>query len=243
MWVLALVPFAGFFVDGLIVPKKFLSVKLNMLESSAIFYDLFHFSKWITLATLSTMLIARVDVFLLQVLSTPVQVGLYSSATQLAMIFPIITGSITTSLLPKFSVVTDKDVLRKFILNTIKFIPYLLLLLLALLLVSGYVVEFLFGSKYLGSVNILRLLIIGFVMGVFVNQISLIAFSLNKVRFLTTVIYIELFINVILDYLLIPTYGAMGAAISNLTIKLFGNILICWYIFSLLGINVKCYRK
>jgi O-antigen/teichoic acid export membrane protein len=237
MLVLALVPFAGFFVDGLIVPKKFLKVKEKPEERNAIIIKLIHFSKWITLANLCTMLISRVDIFMLQSLSSPYQVGIYSGASQLATIFPIITSSITTSILPKVSALKDKTQLAEFVNTVTKLTPYLLILLLITLGIAKPLIKLLFGYKYLNSVSIFYLLVVSFVCGVYVNQLSLVAFSLNKVRFLTFVIYIQLPMSIMLNYYLIPLYGGMGASISTLIIKTFGNIIICWYIFKILRLN------
>lgn len=243
--VIILIPFIGFFVDSFLVPKSFLKIKAEKEEKKQVFLELFHFSKWITLATLCTMLITRIDVLLLQALSTSDQVGIYNSALQLAMILPIITGSISTIMLPKISSISEKSELIAFVDRTIKLLPYLILLLFVLELLSGPLVLTLFGDKYVHSIPVFRLLLLGFILGIFVNQISIVAFTLNKVRFITFVIYIELAINILLDVYLIPEFGAVGAAISNLTIKIFGNVLITYYILKIIGykFHVRNYFK
>jgi O-antigen/teichoic acid export membrane protein len=237
MLILALVPFVGFFIDGLIVPKHFLRTKALSKQSNTIFYELFHFSKWVTLASLFTMFISRIDIFMLQALSNSSQVGIYSGASQLATIFPIITSSITTSILPRVSSIKDRSDLIIFANKCLTLIPCLLILLTVLVLFAKPIIIFLFGNKYSMSINVFRLLIVSFVMGIFVNQLSLVAFNLNKIRELTLIIIIQLPLNILLDYWLIPVYGSIGAAISTLIIKLFGNIIIVFFILNILGIK------
>ena len=231
MWVLAMVPFAGFFLDGLIVPKGFLKVKGSREENRTVFFELFHLSKWVTLSTMCTMFLMRMEVLMLQSLSTPEAVGIYNSANQLAMIFPLVSGALTVSLLPKISAYkTDLD-LFIYIKKVCRIIPVVLAAILPLVLCSRSMIPVIFGIKYAQSAGIFQVLLFAFAIGIVLNPISLVFFTINQVRFLSAINIFQLIIAVPLNLYLIPRYGALGASWTCLAIRLFALCYITFWLF------------
>lgn len=231
MWILALVPFAGFFVDGLIVPKGFLKTKALPDENKLIFNELFHLSKWVTLSTLCTMFLMRLDILMLQTLTTPENVGIYNSANQLAMIFPLVTGSMTIALLPKISAYHSKKELIQYINKVFKLAPLILLFFIPFILTSHIFIPLVFGPKYINAVNIFRILIMAFSISIIINPISIIFYSINKAKLLTVMNIIQFIIAIPLNYYLINNFGAIGAACTSLAIRLFALVYVSYWLY------------
>jgi O-antigen/teichoic acid export membrane protein len=226
MSVLMIVPFAGFFVDSLIVPKKFLFVKAKAEESREIFNQLFNLSKWVTLSTLCTMFMLRLDVLMLQSMSTSADVGIYNSANQLAMIFPLVTGSLTVSLLPKVSVYKTRDEFLRYIGKVIHIFPLLLVAFGVLIVSSPVFIPIIFGSSYSQSIVIFQVLLSGFLISIIVNPISLIFYAINKARLLAVMNFCQFVIAVPLNYFLIRNFGVVGVSWSGLVIRIFALVFV-----------------
>lgn len=231
MWVIAIVPFAGFILDGFLVPREFLKSNGNRREQKEILSELFHFSKWITLATLCTMLLMRIDVFMLQGFSTPSEVGIYSSASQLAMLFPLVTGALSISLLPKISSYKEKKEHINFIVKILKLSPLVLIIFIPLYFFSSPLIQILFGMKYLPGVPVFKILLVSFGIGLILNPIALIFYSINKPDVLSYMNVVQLIIALGLNLHFIKSFGALGAAYTSLLIRVFAVIYISIWLF------------
>lgn len=232
MWILTLVPFAGFFVDSLIVPKGFLKSKGLPEEHKLVFSELFHLSKWVTLSTLCTMFLMRLEVFMLQALSTPENVGIYNSANQLATIFPLITGSMTIALLPKISSYKTRPDLINYINKVIKVIPVVIIIFIPMFVLSDYLIPALFGAKYTSSIDVFKVLLSAFAVSVILNPISMVFYSINRLQLLSMLNIIQLLIAAPLNYYTITHFGAIGASYTSLSIRLFALSYITYWLFS-----------
>jgi O-antigen/teichoic acid export membrane protein len=228
--VMALVPFVGFLVDGLLVPKGFLRANIWTTEGKDVFAELFHFSKWVTLSTLCTMFLMRLDVLMLQGLSDSTAVGIYNSANQLAMIFPLVTNSLTIALLPKVSSYRTKQEVLYYVRKVVKIVPVVIVLLLFGYALSEPVINWLFGAKYLGAIPIFKVLLVAFSISVILNPISLILYSLEKPGFFFVVNLFQILLAVPMNYFLIPRYGAVGASYTSLAVRMLAFILIFTWI-------------
>ncbi len=226
MLVIVVVPFAGFILDGIIVPRGFLKAKGEKKEHAELLSQLVHFSKWVTLSTVCTMLFMRLDIFMLQNMTTPREVGIYNSANQLAMLFPVITGALTISLLPKVSALSSREEIRGYIIKIMKIIPLVAILFLLLFTVSTVTINLLLGTKYMAAVPIYKVLLFAFVIGVIINPLSLILYTLNKPQILTYMNFSQLILSFVLNYILIQRVGALGAAISSFAVRLLALIIV-----------------
>jgi O-antigen/teichoic acid export membrane protein len=239
LWVMALVPFVGFLLDGLLVPKGFLRANIRGPQEREIFKELFHFSKWVTMSTLCTMFLMRLDVLMLQGLTDSKSVGIYSSANQLAMIFPLLTNSLTIALLPKISKLRVREELLGFYMKVIKLIPFIAVALIVMLTISDTAIIFLFGDKYAESVPIFKIFIIAYSLSIILNPIALTAYSLNKPNILFVMNLMQLIIFVPLNLLLIPRFGAIGASWTVLTIRVFALFFVSYWVLSSVVVKFK----
>ena len=183
-------------------------------------------SSWpLLLSSMSIALYIKVDQIMLGQMLNDKSVGIYSVAVKISEVFYFIPIIITASAFPLILEAKQE--------NNEKFCKYLQLLFNILSIVSilisvcisfssGMLIEFLFGADYQESSLILMIHIWASIF-VFLGVASskwFIAHNLEKIIFFRTIT--NMFINIFLNYLLIPIYGAMGAAIALLITLSFG---------------------
>lgn len=214
-----LINIIAFFVGILISPKGFLE-KSTKNENKKAFKDIFHFSKWILLSYFASVISSRLDIFLLSRFRGPEEVGIYAAAQQLAQIMPLITGALTTVLLPRVSKMKTKTELKGYLKKVVLGSILIDILLIPLIIFANMIVKIIFGSKFDSSIELFRILLFGFMFAVISGPTSLVLYAKNKPKSLTAISYATLIITVILNFILIPRFGANGAAyvfvLSNL---------------------------
>ena len=223
-----ILPFIAFLIGSLIIPRDFLRAKGDENEA---FHELFHFSKWILVSVFCVMIFNRLDVFMLAYFKTTEIVGYYSAAYTFAFVFPLITGTITTILLPKVSELSEKEQLREYTKKSLKFTTPIIFPLIFLLFISRPVILFIYGSEYLPSAIIFQILICSFALSIVINPIGLIIYSLNTPEILAYLNIMQLGFNFFGNLFLIPPYGAVGAAIATLLVRVVGTIFIGGYVY------------
>ncbi len=222
------IPFLSLLIGSLIIPKDFLKVAGNEKEPLK---ELFNFSKWILVSILCTMLMIRLDILMLGYFRVTQEVGFFSAAYTLASVFPLLTGTITTVLLPKVSQISNREQLRKYIIKSLKYSSFVVFPVIILLFISRPLILFIYGSQYLQSANIFRILVVGLALSVIVNPISLIFYALNKTRIAAYLNISQLFANFVSNIFLIPRFGAVGAAFASLVVAMIGSSFVGLYVY------------
>jgi O-antigen/teichoic acid export membrane protein len=227
----AAAPLFAFLAGMAVIPRGLLGTKGSV---RGVVSEILGFGKWITISTFATMFIMRLDILMLTSMSGPAEVGKYASASQLAYLFPLITGALTTALLPKATGIQEKEALRKYVKSTFRVTSFAVLAALPLILFASPVVRFLFGERYVDAVPIFTVLLIGFLLSVLLNPASLAFYSLERADLLAYLNLIQLGINFTGNLLLIPHLGGFGASLSSLAVRVFGSVYILYFLRRLL---------
>lgn len=139
---------------------------------------------------------------------------------------PIITGTMTTVLLPRISVLKTNDEIRKYFKKSLKMSSFVVVPLIIGIIVAKPLIIIIFGEKYIGSIGVFRILLISYMFSVFANPISLILYNYGKTKSLAIMNCLQLIINFTGNIFLIKKFGAVGAANSTTLVKIFGFIYI-----------------
>lgn len=175
---------------------------------------LLSFNIFLALNKLFVVLFSRLDILMLTALSSTYEAGLYSIASRVAFIYPLIGGSVGTVFGPKYAKLTLNEALS-FTKKSMLIILLLIVSLLVLILISPVLIPFVFTSSYTNSVPVLQILLLGtipFLLAIPTN--NLLTYSLKKPHILAVSSFVQLFIVLIFNYIFIPKYGAFGPAIS-----------------------------
>ncbi len=201
-----------------------------------------HFKPILSLLTASIIIsiYANFDIVMLGFISSEYEVGLYNAALKIKSILLSLSTAITAVMIPRISYyIQNKDEkgINKLLIKSLQ-ISLLIAFPVCIycLLFSKNILLFVCGISYIEAENTLKLLMILILplilTNLFGNQI-LIPFGKEN-RFSQSV-FIGMWINLILNLLLIPKYGASGAA--------FGSIITeIWNVFWM-SHNEKKYKK
>lgn len=201
-----------------------------------------HFKPIFSLLTASIIIsiYANFDIVMLGFISSEHEVGLYNAALKIKSILLSLSTAITAVMIPRISYyIQNKDEkgINKLLIKSLQ-ISLLIAFPVCIycLLFSKNILLFVCGISYIEAENTLKLLMILILplilTNLFGNQI-LIPFGKEN-RFSQSV-FIGMWINLILNLLLIPKYGASGAA--------FGSIITeIWNVFWM-SHNEKKYKK
>lgn len=194
------------------------------------------------------VLYSRIDIVMLSVMRPIQEAGLYSAAYTFIDILDMVPGILAASIFPTLSVLAMSDRIS-FVNLCQRTVRYLILAALPLM-ISGFLIGpelilLVFGSDYHAAAPVLRILLLSLVFSYLssVGAIYLYSVDLQKQALLGMAIAVT--INVILNYLLIPIYGYIGAAIGTAVaqvtacIFMYGSLWRAHYRFELYRYIVK----
>jgi O-antigen/teichoic acid export membrane protein len=187
------------------------------------------------LSLLFATLYLYVDVIMLSKLRTNAEVGIYSAAANIIIAFIFIPQMYCNSIYPAMSryFITSKKSLKFIYERSFK---YLLILglpcALGLLLLSQKIIDLLYGPKYAESAIVMTILS-GYIFLKFLNPLTgytLIAINKQNTRLIGQGTAAA--VNIILNLILIPNYGIIGAAASTLITEIIFFAMYCSFIIS-----------
>jgi O-antigen/teichoic acid export membrane protein len=179
------------------------------------------------LGNLTAFLNYRIDQFLVNFYLGPALLGVYAAAVVLSEGISLISGGVSTVLLPRIAELKDDPELQKEITPLVTrhvFVIFLILTVL-LLILSKWIVNILYFGKLPGADLALRLLLPGILM---LSISRILAADIAARGYPEINLYTgagSLIINVLSNVILIPRLGVPGAAISSSISYTFNTIL------------------
>ena len=156
------------------------------------------------------------------------EVGFYATSQRITAFLYIIPGLITSSLLPTLSrQINNKEKIKSVVHSSIKII-YLFSIPVVLggIIIGDDLIIKLFGQNYIPTINIFRLSLLGILFAFPSLIFNSMIFIFNKHK---SVIKISLFgtiLNILINIMLIPKYGAIGAIIATILSQIVVMVLI-----------------
>jgi polysaccharide transporter, PST family len=170
------------------------------------------------LSSLAALLYLRLDVVMLQQMVGDREVGIYAAATRISEVWyflpMVVTASVSPSIIKCYG--TDPDLYRSRLQRLYFYMTWMAIALsLPISLTSGWIVRLLYGVQFKQAGPVLAVHLwasVAVFLGVASSQYLLIE-QLQKISFYRTLI--GLICNIVLNLVLIPRFGAMGAAIAT----------------------------
>lgn len=219
---------AGFIVIALMIRDhtRNLFSKINKKELRAVLKIISPF----IIVTIFTTIIANADIFMLGIWKNATEIGLYTSVQRLQQFALIIPSMIATATFP-FMAQLAKNSIEQFKISLEKTITTVMAIGIPIalmgILLSDQIVPFVFGAGYLGAVPVLSILMsiifVYFPLLILSNAV----FAFDKQKYLAIAYAIGVTLNIVLNIILIPKYGAIGAAIAILV----SNIAITFFLW------------
>lgn len=208
--VIVAIVFAGYAV-------KKLSIKLK--DNAVVRKKLFRFSMPLLITSISTLIMLRMDTLMLGYFKTSDIVGLYNAAYPIAQLIPIFLFSMITIYVPisaqLYSKHRTEEMRRNYAVLTKWTLAATLPFFLVIFLYPEATLNAIFGSSYEQASDALRILAIGgFIQALLgPNSATLVVIGRTKLNMMDDIIGAVM--NVVLNLLLIPTMGIIGAAIAS----------------------------
>lgn len=218
----------------------FLFIKPAFLKAIRIREDLRKLVKFTSFLAISrglTSLASRLDVLMLISLAGPKEAGIYSIASRVISIYPLLAGSFSMVVAPKMSTIGNKEHLKKFISKVIFGTIGIIASVVFLIIIGKPFMITLFSQKAAPAVPAFKLLLVSMVFFVAsIPIVSMTIYYLRKPQILSVNSVIQLLIVVIGNLYFIPKFGTLGPAIS--LILSYGVTL-----FTTLGFSLYYLRK
>ncbi|MBI3397556.1 oligosaccharide flippase family protein [Candidatus Woesebacteria bacterium] len=222
-----LVPFVGFMLGLLFIPN-FWNVK-NEIEVKK---ELFHFNKWIAVFSFISAFSSRLDSFIVARFLILKDIGVYSVATNLSSVVPQIVFALGAVVAPKLASFDSKEKALNYLKKLQLFTLFLSILGVSVgIPLAYYVIPNLYGVGYINAIYPLIVLIIAqaiFLLSVPVHTGVIYFFSYPKLFVLVSTI--NLFVTLILGWLLISNFGYLGASFVVLIGNIFNFIIPAYWI-------------
>jgi O-antigen/teichoic acid export membrane protein len=192
--------------------------------------DILKYSYPLIFITIGFMALTEIDIIMIGIFSTVTEVGIYSVAKQIILKLPHISLAIAMGTMPVFAKLDNmnRSELKKRLHNLLKINSIIyFVIILGILFLSPFFIPLIFGLEYANSVLPLQILCIY----LFFYATSIILSSFldytGKAKIRAYNICITIVLNIVLNVILIPKYGAVGAAIAT-TISYMPYIVLNW---------------
>lgn len=231
---LFLFSFCVVFIFSFIPLFKFLRDNYNRKPSSITFKEILDYTYPIAISNVSIVLFSTIDVFLIKFFLNEEALAYYSLCLKLITIPSIIIMSFNANISIEIShlfMAKKTEKLQEVIRTNSRIIMLLCLpIVLCLIFFSENVLLF-FGEDYLNGKKVLIILALGQITNCFFGTLFTYVSMTNKQKFYQKILVIMIFVNLIMNYVLIPQYGIVGAAVTNVTCLFFYTVFMVFYIY------------
>lgn len=181
--------------------------------------ELVKFSLPLAVSTVLAQLLTRIDTVMLSYFRPSREVGLYGAAYPLASSMVIVLGVFGYLYLPlasRLDSADSTDSMESIYRITTRWVYVLTFpLFLTFFVFPADVIEVVFGSAYMSGGPALSILAVGFFTNAAFGRSRETLSAMGTTRFVLFSNVFGVFVNVILNLLLIPVYGFIGAAIAS----------------------------
>lgn len=227
-----LLPFFGFFLTLFILPTRLIIASKNEFKLTS---ELFKYNIPVAIFTIIAAFSSRVDVYLTAALLSAKDVGIYGAANQLVQVMPQLVSALGLVSSPKFASFQTNQQMMIYFKKLQIFVVGLCILSLLAIPIFVYLIPILFGSAYQEAV--IPFIILFIAMVVFLFSIPVhhsVIFYFGRPDVFIWVALGHLIIIGGLGFLMISSYGVIGAAIAVLIGTIFNFLYpLFWLLFKL----------
>ncbi len=215
----------------------FISPRPNFSWERNYFSRIFHRGKWVTLSGMFSYLFHNFDNIVVGRILGVGSLGLYQMAYNISML-PItdVADVISKVTFPVYTIISeDRLRLRKAFLKTLLFVSIVTIPFGIILALFPYeIVKVILGQKWLGIVDVLRILVIFGVIRAISGLSSALFLSVGKQKYVTVVTLVSIISLAVTIVPLVMTYGIYGAGLSALIGSLIALPFMAYFTFKIL---------
>lgn len=206
--------------------------KIKFIYDKSIFFDMFRYGFKSQISNTIQMLNYRLDIFIINYYLPIAQVGIYTNAVALGETMWQVSGTVATIVYPMTASTKEHSELKDFINKVTRITLFVVgFCSIILIIISKPIILFLFGNAFIDSAAALVLLIPGiwlfsiskilanYIAGIGLVEKNIIASSISCIA------------TFILDLLLVPRIGILGASIAtSISYIIFTIVILIYYV-------------
>lgn len=187
------------------------------------------------------LLNSRTDLIMLGSLKNSSEVGVYAIASRAAELTALAMSATNTVLAPKIAQLYhagDHATMRRLVHGAMRRVMAVSLPLgIALFIGAGWLLELFYGERFAGGATVMRILIIAQMLVVGSGPLGTVLNMTGHTRANTNNMVIAVVMNVGLNAVLIPRFGAKGAAVATAVSLISSRILLAYQARRYLGVQ------
>lgn len=188
-----------------------------------------NFGNWMLIWSIFVIIKSKIDVLMIAQLATTEQVAYYDLANKFSKPLMLIFSSYGQVLTPMFAGIQSTEKLRFLVSQTKKSCASITGILLIGILLAPYMIEIIVGNGYMESGFLLQMIILSLVFFVWTMPFNSSLFALNKPFVFSIDTVIGMIVTLLGNYLLIPLWGAEGAAVTVIMVNIVSLITSAYF--------------
>ena len=185
--------------------------------------------KYYILSGLMVTIFSQTDKIMLKIMVNDAETGYYAAAINCVSATSFVFAAIIDSMRPWILTNKQKNIekYKNSIIQLYSIIVYMALSVSLLITIfSNSIIEFLYGEKYLTSIKVLQILAWYTTFSYYGGSKDIWILAEGKQNYLVILNTSGAVMNIILNIMLIPQFGACGAAIASLFTQFYTNIIM-----------------
>ena len=203
---------------------------------------LFRFGFPLMFATVGFIIISQVDTLILTYFRPISEVGIYNVVLPTATLLNMVGSSLALAMIPLISEfwVSKKYLEVKSLIKSVYQRAFIIIVPIGFIIFvfSDFVLKVLFGESFVSGSLALKILSIGAIFFSFAIVNNSILVAVGNPKKVTITILVAAVINLVLNLLLIPTYGLAGAAVATMVSYIFVLLLSTYFVSKSVKIDV-----
>ena len=193
--------------------KEFLRIKPSY--NKGIFEKLFHFAKWIAVTRIFSVFISRIDIILLNLLSSSFQAGIFAAANRITLLFSLLVSSLGAVINPRFSGFDNKEKVISYVKKLLGLISLITSFMLLSALFAKPIINLVFGDKFVSAVPVFQALTIAMIPFIFsMATTSALIYTYNQTKFIARLTAFQVISMVVMEIIFIPSLGSFAPPIA-----------------------------
>ena len=205
--------------------------------------SLMKFSKWMLLSNILGVLRERMSDFFLGRLAGATALGIYNVSYEFANLPTSEIGApVNRALLPGFAKLTEKSAVLAAYTNSMSMVALIAIPVAAgILAVAHFFIPVVLGLRWISGVPLMEVMAVGSLMMVFQSSISAVLLGRGYPDIITQLNFVFVLLLAALMLLLVPLFGALGAAQAFSLTTTLTMPLYLYHLRRLLGMPVKTF--
>jgi len=197
---------------------------------------LLHFSKWTFIVDVSIMAFSRVDTLILGRYANEAMIGYYNVAVTLVYPFTVLISSFLNVLFPRVSRLKEISEFKSYAKKVVLINIVCAFFLLPVVYFAGDFIRLLFTKssgvfEYEPSIKMFQIMFFGFLFNFIVEPIYLVSYAIDKPKIIAYLCLFKLAVCLTGNFILVPRFFGIGAAISSVITHVSGGIFALYLIY------------